>query len=334
MKRAGRLLVLALAALAVVSACAAADSTPVGGPPLLPPPTVVVHLSDIHYSTNVRKYWDLFGNREGDALLWAEQLVPRLGLAGAAITGDITDSKARARLRGCLVLVVQQLLALPSLLFSWWPPDAQPARPSAPTPACRPLAARGCSRRPSGWRTPACCAPWPPRGCPRGACGTCQATTTPSICPPAAAPKTTSADTLLRGAAAPPPSSASTCTACRRRSRQSSSSSSRRAVPAATAAAATGRRGARRPGCWGLTPHRSPACGRQPTLQARGTPLPAPLPHAALRGVVELCVPVGAEPAHAGPCTEGGSMAAAAATPAHPSHHTPPRAMQAWRGRR
>ncbi|EFN57681.1 hypothetical protein CHLNCDRAFT_50941 [Chlorella variabilis] len=102
MKRAGRLLVLALAALAVVSACAAADSTPVGGPPLLPPPTVVVHLSDIHYSTNVRKYWDLFGNREGDALLWAEQLVPRLGLAGAAITGDITDSKARARLRGCL----------------------------------------------------------------------------------------------------------------------------------------------------------------------------------------------------------------------------------------
>lgn len=58
-----------------------------------PPPLVLLQLSDIHYSTNVRKYWRLFGDREGDAALWAQQVVPRLRPAAALVTGDITDSK-------------------------------------------------------------------------------------------------------------------------------------------------------------------------------------------------------------------------------------------------
>ena len=58
--------------------------------------TVILHLSDIHYSVNVHKYWRQFGDREGDAVLFAQRLVPRLGLAGACITGDLTDSKVGA----------------------------------------------------------------------------------------------------------------------------------------------------------------------------------------------------------------------------------------------
>lgn len=72
-------------------ACLLAAATGAVAPP--PPPLAFVHLSDIHYSTNVRKYWRLFGDREGDAAVWAQQVVPRLRPATMLITGDITDSK-------------------------------------------------------------------------------------------------------------------------------------------------------------------------------------------------------------------------------------------------
>ena len=84
-----RLLVL----VAVLATAAAASEQPSLDTPQLPPPTVFLHISDIHFSTNVRKYWNEFGDREGDATLFSEALVPRLGLAAAVVTGDITDSK-------------------------------------------------------------------------------------------------------------------------------------------------------------------------------------------------------------------------------------------------
>jgi hypothetical protein len=83
-------------------------SSPRTSAPVSQTPAVFLHLSDIHFSTNVRKYWKMFGNREGDALLWAERLVPRLGVAGVAVTGDITDAKASS-CRRCT-----RQLALPS----------------------------------------------------------------------------------------------------------------------------------------------------------------------------------------------------------------------------
>jgi hypothetical protein len=70
-------------------------------------PTVLLHWSDIHLSTNVRKYWKQFGDREGDALVFIDALLPRLGLSAALVTGDITDSKASLRLaafRACRAL--------------------------------------------------------------------------------------------------------------------------------------------------------------------------------------------------------------------------------------
>jgi hypothetical protein len=88
---------LLLAAVVAAAAVAAAtEQAQLPAPPPLPPPTVILHLSDIHYSVNVHKYWRQFGDREGDAVLFAQRLVPRLGLAGACITGDLTDSKVGA----------------------------------------------------------------------------------------------------------------------------------------------------------------------------------------------------------------------------------------------
>ncbi|PRW58812.1 metallophosphoesterase [Chlorella sorokiniana] len=77
--------------LLLLACLLAAAAEAVAPPP--PLPLAFVHLSDIHYSTNVRKYWRLFGDREGDAALWAQQVVPRLRPAAALVTGDITDSK-------------------------------------------------------------------------------------------------------------------------------------------------------------------------------------------------------------------------------------------------
>ncbi len=81
---------LLLAPLLLACLLPAATKAVAAPPPL---PLAFVHLSDIHYSTNVRKYWRLFGDREGDAALWAQQVVPRLRPAAALVTGDITDSK-------------------------------------------------------------------------------------------------------------------------------------------------------------------------------------------------------------------------------------------------
>ena len=87
---------LLLSVLAATPAAAAA--TGASAAPSAAPPTVLLHLSDIHYSVNVHKYWAAFGDREGDAALWATELVPRLGPPAAVlVTGDITDSKVRGR---------------------------------------------------------------------------------------------------------------------------------------------------------------------------------------------------------------------------------------------
>jgi hypothetical protein len=93
-------LLLLAAAVAAAAVAAAAEQAPPPAPLPLPPPTVFLHLSDIHYSVNVHKYWRQFGDREGDAALFAQRLVPRLGLAGACITGDLTDSKVGGRVAG------------------------------------------------------------------------------------------------------------------------------------------------------------------------------------------------------------------------------------------
>jgi hypothetical protein len=95
MKRTRSPLAAAAAALAVALVAAAAAEPPAPLPPL-PSPVAFLHLSDLHFSVNMRKYWRQFGDREGDALLWASQVVPRLGAAAIVITGDITDSKVGA----------------------------------------------------------------------------------------------------------------------------------------------------------------------------------------------------------------------------------------------
>lgn len=58
-----------------------------------PPAAVVLHLSDLHLSTNVAKYWGAFGDREGDLALFARQLLPLLAPRAAVLSGDLTDSK-------------------------------------------------------------------------------------------------------------------------------------------------------------------------------------------------------------------------------------------------
>lgn len=82
-----------LFAATLVAGTAVAVAGPVGA--AAAPPTLFLHLSDTHFSTNTHgKYWTLFGDREGDAALWARELVPRLGPPAALIcTGDLTDSK-------------------------------------------------------------------------------------------------------------------------------------------------------------------------------------------------------------------------------------------------
>lgn len=84
------LLLLLLAAAAAVQGGGSAAAAQQG----LPPPAVLLHLSDIHYSVNVKKYWRLFGDREGDAALFSGVVVPRLAPQAVLVTGDLTDSKA------------------------------------------------------------------------------------------------------------------------------------------------------------------------------------------------------------------------------------------------
>lgn len=59
------------------------------------PASSVVHCHPCcsHYSTNVHKYWRSFGDRESDAALWAQRVLPRLAPQAVLVTGDITDSK-------------------------------------------------------------------------------------------------------------------------------------------------------------------------------------------------------------------------------------------------
>lgn len=56
-------------------------------------PTVMLQLSDIHCSVNHKKFLQKFGDRVGDAKLFASEVVPRLNPAALVITGDLTDSK-------------------------------------------------------------------------------------------------------------------------------------------------------------------------------------------------------------------------------------------------
>ena len=163
MRRLPLLLAAALAAAAV--AVAAAAPAEVGAPH----PLLFLHLSDIHYSVNVRKYWASFGDREGDAALWAQQVVPRLRPAAVLVTGDITDSKvggdwmrAPAALRSPWLAHVYAGTCTwaHTLQGSGRPPTCSRQTPSCPrlshTLLCRPPAARACSRRWSGWATLAC----------------------------------------------------------------------------------------------------------------------------------------------------------------------------------
>jgi len=56
-------------------------------------PTVLVHLSDIHVSTNSEKYFKLFGDRQGDLELFSKYLLNKIAPTALIITGDLTDSK-------------------------------------------------------------------------------------------------------------------------------------------------------------------------------------------------------------------------------------------------
>ena len=51
-------------------------------------PKVLLHLSDTHFSTNVEKYWALFGDRAGDMGLFAARVVPALAPARVLVTGE------------------------------------------------------------------------------------------------------------------------------------------------------------------------------------------------------------------------------------------------------
>lgn len=104
--------VLLLLALAVVQAAAAVQTPGLA----LPLPTVFVHLSDLHFSTNVHgKYWEAFGDREGDVTLWSQAVVPRLQSQAVLITGDLTDSKVRVE-HVCLPAYVVAAVAFHSTL--------------------------------------------------------------------------------------------------------------------------------------------------------------------------------------------------------------------------
>lgn len=78
-----------LLAATVAAGAARADAAP-AAPGL---PTVLLHLSDMHFSTNVAKYWRLFGDREGDMGLFAAAVAPALAPRAVLVTGDLTDAK-------------------------------------------------------------------------------------------------------------------------------------------------------------------------------------------------------------------------------------------------
>jgi hypothetical protein len=60
------------------------------------PPAVLLHLSDIHLSVNVEKYWRAFGDRQGDMELFAGRLLPLLAPQAVLLSGDLADSKNAA----------------------------------------------------------------------------------------------------------------------------------------------------------------------------------------------------------------------------------------------
>lgn len=60
------------------------------------PPTPILHLSDIHLSTNADHYWKAFGDREGDLRRFITHIVPHVDPGVVIITGDLTDSKTLA----------------------------------------------------------------------------------------------------------------------------------------------------------------------------------------------------------------------------------------------
>lgn len=219
---------LALLLLAAVAAAAGALQAP-------PPPVVFLQLSDIHYSTNVRKYWRLFGDREGDAVLWAQSVVPRIAPAAVLVTGDLTDSKTA---RGEGLQQEAEWLAYAALLRNL---------SAAGVPEARVWDVPGGQGRVCGeaGRSAASIAPWRRRRALQvlaaGPDPTCtnlpapQATTTPSICRCAAAPTIFLPSTQQRGGGVARTSSACTCTSCRRRRRRQGSSSSSRKVAAYSA---------------------------------------------------------------------------------------------------
>lgn len=99
------------------------------------------------------KHWRAFGDREGDAALWASELVPRLGPPAALlVTGDITDGKVGRKrshrhrtLRSVVpsraaARVTMNNLQVYTRCISY----------------CRLPAALASSRRRSGWAMPGC----------------------------------------------------------------------------------------------------------------------------------------------------------------------------------
>lgn len=57
---------------------------------------MLLHLSDIHLSTNTKLYWQFFGDREADLKTFVKKLAPLLAPQATLISGDITDSKNKA----------------------------------------------------------------------------------------------------------------------------------------------------------------------------------------------------------------------------------------------
>ena len=68
---------------------------------VLPPivaerPTIVLQVSDLHFSTNsYGKFYKLFGKREEDFEVFTANIVPRVQPNSVLITGDLTDSKTQ-----------------------------------------------------------------------------------------------------------------------------------------------------------------------------------------------------------------------------------------------
>ena len=78
--------------------------------PARPLPTLLLHLSDTHFSTNIDKYWTLFGDREGDMGLFAAEVVPALAPSAVLVTGA-WPGQGGSKL-SCVLLVLSVVLNL------------------------------------------------------------------------------------------------------------------------------------------------------------------------------------------------------------------------------